>query len=80
MNRFRLAGRVRIGLLQIRQEQLGVQARIREHQRLQLVLQKFLRDARGFVDIAAANAQRAIHYRRIVENERLLRGRRAIGV
>ncbi len=79
-NRFRFARPVGISLLQIRQQQLGVQTRIREHDRLQLMFQEFLRHTRGFVDVAAADSQRAIHHRRIVENKSLLRGRRAIRV
>ena len=79
-NRFRLPGQLRIGLLQIRQQQFGVQARIGEDHRLQIVLQEFLRHAGGFIDVAATNAERAIHHRRIVEDEGFLRGGRAVRV
>ena len=77
---FGLAGRVRIGLLQIGEDQFGVQAGIGEDHRLQIVFQEFLGDAGGFVDVAAANAERAIHDRRIVEDESFLGGGRAVGV
>ena len=67
-----------VGLLQVRQQQLGVQPRIGKDDRLQLVFQKFLRHARRFIDVAAANAQRAIYHRWIVEDESFLAGGRAI--
>ena len=38
------------------------------------MLQEFLRYAGGLVQVAATDAQRAIHHRRIVENESFLRG------
>ena len=57
-----------------------MQARVRENDRLQVVLQEFLRDARGLVDVAAANAQRPIDHGRIVENKRFLGGRRAVRI
>ena len=47
---------------------------------MQIAAHEFLRDARGFVDVAAADAKRAIDHRRIVENEGLLGCRRAIGI
>ena len=37
-----------------------------------------LRHAGGFIDIAAPNAKIAIHHRRVVENEKLFPGWRAI--
>src|SRR6266851_450243 len=79
-NGFRFSRQLRICLLQIGEENFRVQARVREHHGLQIVLQKFLSHARGFIDVAAANAERAIYDGRIVENECLLRGWRAIGI
>ncbi len=53
-----------------------MQPAIREDQRLQAALQKFLRDARRFADIAAPDAQVAIDHRRVVKHEIFLaRGR-----
>src|ERR1700723_196600 len=43
------------------------------------MLQKFLRDARSLVDIAAADAQRLIHDGRIVEDKSLFTGGCAVG-
>src|SRR6267154_1791811 len=57
-----------------------MQARIRKDDGLQLVLQEFLRYTRGFIDVAAANAECAIYHRRIVEDEGFFGGRRAIAV
>src|ERR1700674_590196 len=69
-----------IRLLQISEENFRVQARIGEDHRLQIVFQEFLRGARRFIDVAAADAEGAIHDRRIVENECLLRGWSAVGI
>src|SRR5713226_1007478 len=79
-NGFRFSGELRIRLLQISQKDFGVQTRIGEDHRLQIAFQEFLRHARRFVYIAAADAQRAIHNRRIVENEGFLRGGRAVRI
>ncbi len=67
-----------IRLLQIREQHLGVQPAIGEHDRLQLARKKFLGHARRLVQIAAANPQVAVHHRRIVENEKLFGGRGAV--
>ena len=75
-----LPGRLRIGLLQIREHQFGMQTRIGKHHGLQIAFEKFLRNAAGFVDVAAANPQRAIHHRRIVKHKSFLRGGRAVGI
>jgi len=56
-----------------------LQARIGEDHGLQVVFQKLLGDAGRFVDIAAADAEGAIHYRRIVEDESFFSGRSAVG-
>ena len=74
----RLSRRRRICLLQIGEQHFRVQARVGEHDGLQVALQEFLRDARRLVDIAAADSQKAIHDRRIVENEKFLSGGRAV--
>ena len=71
-NRGRLAGRRGIRLLQIGEQHFGVQARVGEHDGLQIALQEFLSHARRLVDIAAADAEKAVHDRRIVENEKFL--------
>ena len=57
-----------------------MQAGIREDHRLQIAIQKFLRHARGFIDVAAADAKSAIDDRWIVENKSFFRCRRAVGV
>src|SRR5467141_3506929 len=79
-NGFRFSRQPGIRLLQIGKENLRVQARVREDHGLQIVFQEFLRHARSFVDIAAADAERAIHDGRIVENESFLCGGRAVGI
>src|SRR6266568_4247809 len=71
---FRFSRKLRIRLLQIGEKNFRVQARIGEDDGLQIVFQKFLRDARGFIDVAAANAQRAIHDGRVVKHEGFFRG------
>src|SRR6266704_560630 len=73
-NGFRFSRQQRIRLLQIGEKNFRVQARIGEDDGLQIVFQKFLRDARGFIDVAAANAQRAIHHGRVVKHEGFFRG------
>ncbi len=78
-NGFRFSRQVRIRLLQIGQENFSLQARIGEDDGLQIVFQKFLGHARGFVDVAAADAQSAIHNGWIVKDESFFRGRSAIG-
>src|SRR6267378_3444169 len=52
-NGFRFSRQPGIRLLQIGKENLRVQARVREDHGLQIVFQKFLRPARGFIDVAA---------------------------
>jgi len=66
-------------LLQIGEENFGVQARVREHHGLQIVLQEFLSYARGFIDVLGECRARDLR-RRIVENESLLRGGRAVRI
>ena len=73
-NRLRLPRLRAIGLLQIREQHLGVQPAVGEHNRLQLARKKFLSHARRLVQIAAANPQVAVHHRRIVKNEKLFGG------
>src|ERR1700687_3419071 len=79
-NGFRFSRQPGIRLLQISQENFRVEARIGEDHGLQIVFQEFLRHARSFIDVAAANAERAIYDGRIVENECLLRGWSAVGI
>ena len=57
-----------------------MQARVGEDHGLQIVFQEFLGHTRRFIDVAAADAQGAIHNGRIVENESFLRGGRAVGI
>src|SRR5260370_15161226 len=54
-NGFWFSRMLRIRLLQIGEKNFRVQARIGEDDGLQIAFQKFLRDARGFIDVAAAN-------------------------
>ena len=77
-HRFRLPGLRGIRLLQIGEQHFRVQAAVRKHDRLQFSRQQFLRDARRLVQIAAPDAEIAIHHRRVVEDEQLFRRRRAI--
>src|SRR5947209_10097009 len=79
-HRLRFAGLRRIGLLQISKKDFGLQSGIGKHHGLQIALEKFLRDTRRFAYVAAANAQRAIYYRRIVKHKSFFCGGRAIGV
>src|SRR5215470_238356 len=71
---------MRVRLLQISEKKFGVQTGICENHRLQVALQKFLRDSRRFVDVIAANTQRPVDHRWIVEDKGFLRGRCAIGI
>ena len=77
-NRLGLAGLRAIGLLQISEQKLGVQAAIGEDDGLQLAREEFFGHARGFVHIAAADAEIAIDHRRIVKDEEFFGGGRAI--
>ena len=77
-NRLGLPGLRRVRLLQIREQHFGVQAAIGEDDGLQFAREEFLRHARGFVQIAAADAEVAIDHRRIVEDEKLFGGGRAV--
>src|SRR5437899_8524348 len=77
-NRLRLRRRMWIGLFEISQQEFRVQAAVGENNGLQIAFQEFLRHARRLVDVAAANAEGAIHHRRVVEGERFFRGGRAI--
>ncbi len=45
---------------------------------MQVALQKFLRHARGLIDVAAPDAEKAIHDRRIVEDEEFFSRWRAV--
>ena len=67
-----------IGLLQIGEQHFGMQAAIGEDDGLQLPREEFLGDARGFGEIAAADAEVAVDHRRIVENEEFFGGGRAV--
>src|SRR5215469_7785652 len=71
---------MRVRLLQISEKNFRVQTGICENDRLQVALQKFLRDSRRFVDVIAANTQRPVDHRWIVEDKGFLRGRCAIGI
>src|SRR5882762_7852639 len=78
-NGFRLSRQLRICLLQISEKNFRMQARVREDDRLQIAFQEFLHHARRFVDVAAPNAQRAIHDGRIVKNKSLFGSGCAVG-
>src|ERR1019366_763122 len=75
---FRLARLRRIRLLQIGEQDLRMQSAIRENNRLQLACKQFLGYPRGFIDIAAPNAEVSINHRRIIENEKFFPSRCAI--
>src|SRR5208282_203579 len=77
-DRFRLARLRRIRLLQIGEQDLRMQSAIRENNRLQLACKQFLGYPRGFIDIAAPNAEVSINHRRIIENEKFFPSRCAI--
>ena len=55
-----------------------MQAAIGENNSLQFSREKLLGYARGFIQVAAADAEVAIDHRRIVENEKFFGGGRAI--
>ena len=57
-----------------------MQAGIREDYCLQITIQEFLRHARGFIDVAPANAESPIDDRWIVEDEGFFRRGRAVGI
>ena len=57
-----------------------MQARIGEDHGLQIVFQEFLRHPRGFIDVAAADAEGAIDDGRVVKDEGFFRGGSAVGV
>ena len=77
---FRRAGRLRIILLQIREQHFGMQPAVGENNRLKPALQKLPGDAPRLIDIAAANAQKLVHDRRIVEDKIFFGRRRAVPV
>src|SRR6266436_5854415 len=79
-NRFGFSWKLRIRLLQVGEKDFRLQARIGEDHGLQIAFQKFLGHAGGFIDVAAADAQGAVHDGRIVENESFFRGGRAIRI
>ena len=66
--------------LQIRQQDLGRQAVVGEHQRLLAPLDELRRHAPRLVQVAAPDAELPVHHRRIVEDEVLLAARRAVAV
>ena len=55
-----------------------MQSAVGEDDRLQLAREHLFCNASRFIDIAAPNAEIAVHHRRVVENENLLPGRGAI--
>ena len=66
------------GILQVRDQHLGGQAAVGEHQRLQVVFDELQRHAPGFGNVAAPDAELPVHHRRIVEDEELFAVRRAV--
>ena len=64
-------------VLQIRRQDLGGQAALREHDQLQVAFEEFRGNAPRFAQIGASNAQLMIDDRRIHEHEELLAARRA---
>src|SRR5947199_9440724 len=71
---------MRVRPLQASKKNFCVQTGICKNDRLQFVLQKLLCNSRRFVDVIAANAQRSINRRRIVEDKSFRCGRRAVGM
>src|SRR6266849_1981314 len=71
-NRFRLAGLRRIRLLQVRQQNFGVQSAVGEHNRLQLAGKNLFHHSCCFIDIAAPNPEISVDHWRVVEHEKLL--------
>ena len=67
-------------ILQIRQQNLGRQAAVGEHQRLLAAVEQLPRDAPRLVQISAADAQRAVHHRRVVKHHEFLTRRRTVVV
>jgi len=68
------------GVFEVRDEDLCRQPVVREHQRLQIPLDELERNPARLVDVAPADAQLPIHYRRIVQDEEALTARRAVAV
>src|SRR5580704_18655189 len=69
-NRLGLAGLWSIGLLQISEQELGVQAAIGKHNGLKFSQEELFGHARRFGQIAAPDAEIAVDHRRIVKNEK----------
>ena len=77
-DRFRFARLWTVRLLQIRKQHFRVQPAVGENNRLQFSREQLLRHARRLIQVASPDAEIAVHHRRIVENEKLLRRRRAV--
>jgi len=74
----RAGGQARGGILQIRDQDLGGQAVVGEDESLQAIFEELQGDALRFLQVAAADAKRAVHVGRVVEDEILLARGRAI--
>ena len=68
------------GVLQIGDQDFGGQAVVGEDQSLLVAVDEFERDAARLVDVAAADAELAVDHRRVVEDEVLFAGGRAVAV
>ena len=74
----RRTGRLRIVLLQVRQEHFSMQPAVGEHDRLQPALQKLPGNTPRLIYIAAADAQKPVHDRRIVKHKIFFGRRRSV--
>ena len=68
------------GVFQIGHQQFRREAVVGKHQGLLAVIDEFHGHAPGLIDITAADAQLAVHYRRVVPHENLLARGRAIAI
>src|SRR6202034_2841889 len=68
-NRFVRERQLRAGVLEIRGEHFRGKAVIREHQRLLLLADEFESNAAALMQIAAADTELPVHYRRIIKDE-----------
>ena len=67
-------------IAQVRQQHFHGQPVVGEYQRLLIALYKLRRDAPRLMQIAPADSQLLVHHRRIVEDDILLAGRRAVAL
>jgi hypothetical protein len=65
-------------MLQVGEENFGVQTAVGEHDGLQLAVKQFVRYPGAFVDVAPPDAEIPIDHRRVVENESLFASRSSV--